>query len=265
MTDLSIHRMIKYTSDMKKLEREGRLLILPCKKGDTFWEIQNGVAYPRIAHTLQHCVYVLERLGKTTFLTQEEANSKIKGVKEMERVAKFYKVSFEQFLKDWMDTFYPDRNEESLDDLHGITLKEVIRDIYEDILLPKRATKGSAGYDFHIPSDITIPANGCVKIPTGIRCEMKEGWVLKAYPRSGHGFKTGVHLANTVGIIDEDYFHSDNEGHIQIKLVNDSLLSKDLKLKEGDAFCQGIFIPFGITIDDNATAKRNGGFGSTTK
>ena len=82
-----------------------------------------------------------------------------------------------------------------------------------------------------------------------------------------HGFKFGIHLANTGGIIDEDYYGSDNEGHIFIKLVNDSVLStaKPMEIKKGDAFCQGIFVPFGITVDDDATEIRNGGFGSTGK
>lgn len=180
----------------------------------------------------------------------------------MNRIAKFEKVSYEQFKKDWLDTFDPHFNE-----LDEEVVETIIRQIYNDIKLPKRATSGSAGYDFFCPKNIEIAMNGVVKIPTGIRCKMENGWVLKAYPRSGHGFKFGVHLANTVGIIDEDYYGSDNEGHIFIKLVNDSVLStaKPMTIKKGDAFCQGIFVPFGITVDDEATEVRNGGFGSTSR
>lgn len=180
----------------------------------------------------------------------------------MNRIAKFEKVSYEQFKKDWLDTFANKFNE--IDDE---TIEVIIRQIYNDIKLPKRATSGSAGYDFFCPSNITVAMNGTAKIPTGIRCKMDSGWVLKGYPRSGHGFKFGVHLANTVGIIDEDYYGSDNEGHIFIKLVNDSVLStaKPMEIKKGDAFCQGIFVPFGITVDDEATEVRNGGFGSTSR
>ena len=180
----------------------------------------------------------------------------------MNRIAKFEKVSYEQFKKDWLDTFAAKFNE--LDDE---TIEVIIRQIYNDIKLPKRATSGSAGYDFFCPSNIAVAMNGTMKIPTGIRCKMDSGWVLKAYPRSGHGFKFGIHLANTVGIIDEDYYGSDNEGHIFIKLVNDSVLStaKPVEIKNGDAFCQGIFVPFGITVDDEATEVRNGGFGSTSR
>ena len=194
----------------------------------------------------------------------------------MERVAKFYKVSLEQFKKDFEDVFEDAQIWEYLctcglipfhfNKPDGCEINEAIQKIYNRIQLPQRATNGSAGYDFYLPFDVSILKNDAVKIPTGIRCEMKNGWVLKIYPRSGHGFKHGIHLANTVGIIDSDYFDSNNEGHIMVKLVNDSILNTNgLQLKAGTAFCQGIFLPFGITTDDECDAKRNGGFGSTDK
>ena len=180
----------------------------------------------------------------------------------MYRIAKFEKVSYEQFKKDWIDTFVNKFNE-----IDEEMIESIIRKIYDSIKLPKRATFGSAGYDFFCPNNIAVEMNGTVKIPTGIRCKMDSGWVLKCYPRSGHGFKFGIHLANTVGIIDEDYYGSDNEGHIFIKLVNDSVLgaTKPIEIKTGDAFCQGIFVPFGITVDDEVNVIRNGGFGSTSR
>ena len=104
-----------------------------------------------------------------------------------------------------------------------------------------------------------------VKIPTGIRAEIADGWLLAVFPRSGLGFKYRLQLDNTVGIIDSDYFYSDNEGHIFIKITNDSKSDKVVSLSEGMAFAQGIFLPFGITVDDDVTATRNGGFGSTDK
>ena len=103
-----------------------------------------------------------------------------------------------------------------------------------------------------------------VKIPTGIRVEMEEGWVLKLYPRSGLGFKFRLQLNNTVGIIDSDYFYSDNEGHIFAKLTNDSKEGKVVCIEKGTGFMQGIFVEYGITVDDDAVELRNGGFGSTT-
>lgn len=178
----------------------------------------------------------------------------------MNRIAKFEKVSYEQFKKDCLDTF-PVWKEE----VHIDYVNKLIQDIYNNIKLPKRATSGSAGYDFYIPYSLEIGVDENIKIPTGIRCKIEDGWVLKAYPRSGHGFKYGVHLSNTVGIIDADFYDSDNEGHIFIKLINDSKIAKPIKLNKGDAFCQGIFVPFGITIDDDVTEIRNGGFGSTDK
>lgn len=175
-------------------------------------------------------------------------------------VAKFEKVSFGQFKKDWLNTFPEWKDEADID-----YMDKVIWNVWQSIKLPERATKMSAGYDFYMPCDLMIKAGEARTIPTGIRCIMAEGWVLQMYPRSGMGFKNGVHLANTVGIIDGDYYGSSNEGHIFIKLINDSALSKDLLLEEGKAFCQGIFLPFGITDNDNATGIRDGGFGSTSK
>ena len=168
------------------------------------------------------------------------------------RIAKFEKVSFEQFEEGYLDAIGQDSD-------------EVIRSIYDALKLPKRATKGSAGYDFYAPRAITLKPGETAKIPTGIRAKMEENWVLQCYPRSGLGFKFRLQLNNTVGIIDSDYYGSDNEGHIQIKLTNDSREGKRLEVKEGTGFAQGIFLEYGITVDDETTEERNGGFGSTTR
>ncbi len=168
----------------------------------------------------------------------------------MKRIAKFHKVSFEQFAEGFAD--------------YSKDL-EVVRKIYDSIKLPKRATKGSAGYDFFAPVGIVLAPGETMKVPTGIRCEMEYDWVLKLYPRSGLGFKYRLQLNNTVGIIDADYFYSDNEGHIFAKITNDSNEGKTVEIPAGTGFIQGIFLEYGITVDDDATEIRNGGFGSTTK
>ena len=170
----------------------------------------------------------------------------------MERIAKFHKVSKERFVADWMDTF------------EGVSADEAEK-IYEGIRLPRRATAGSAGYDFFAPFAFTLAPGETIKIPTGIRAEMKEDWVLQIYPRSGLGFKYRLQMNNTVGIIDSDYFFSDNEGHIFMKITNDSNEGKTVEVPAGTGFAQGIFMQYGVTIDDDATEVRNGGFGSTTK
>lgn len=169
----------------------------------------------------------------------------------MQRIAKFHKVSREQFEKDWIDTFGPDEDAN-------------IQAIYESIGLPKRATAGSAGYDFYAPIRLVLRPGETMKVPTGIRAEMAVEWVLKCYPRSGLGFKYRLQLNNTVGIIDSDYFYSDNEGHIFSKITNDTKEDKTVDIGQGEGFMQGIFMEYGITIDDDATETRNGGFGSTT-
>lgn len=134
---------------------------------------------------------------------------------------------------------------------------------YDDIKLPKRATAGSAGYDFFTLESFSLKPGESKKIYTGIRCHMPKDLVLLLYPRSGHGFKYKIQLANTVGVIDSDYYNSDNEGHIIIKIFNDNRENKTLNISKGDAIAQGIFVKYYTTIDDNTTAERNGGFGST--
>lgn len=133
---------------------------------------------------------------------------------------------------------------------------------YDEIKLPHRATVGSAGYDFYSPITFTLEPHETIKFPTGIRCKIDDGYVLSIYPRSGLGFKYRLRLDNTVGIIDSDYYNSDNEGHIFAKITNEG--DKYITINKGDAFCQGIFTPYYITYDDNTDGIRNGGFGSTS-
>lgn len=170
----------------------------------------------------------------------------------MKRIAKFHKVSLDRFVQDWQDTF-------------GTHKLADIESIYEKIQLPQRATSGSAGYDFYSPLTFSLAPLESIKIPTGIRVSMEENWVLKCYPRSGLGFKFRLQLNNTVGIIDADYFYSDNQGHIFSKITNDSKESKTIQIEVGTGFMQGIFVEYGITEDDDAKTIRNGGFGSTSK
>lgn len=157
----------------------------------------------------------------------------------MKRIAQFEKVSLLEYLKE------------------GTELE------YNDISLPKRATSGSAGYDFFSPKAFTLSPNETIKIPTGIRVKIEDGWVLKIYPRSSLGFKYRLTLNNTVGIIDSDYYFADNQGHIFIKMTNCG--NTPLSIEKGKAFAQGIFIEYGITYDDDTETERKGGLGSTDK
>lgn len=170
----------------------------------------------------------------------------------MERVAHFEKVSVERFVADFTDTFAEYTKEQAIE-------------IYNNIPLPRRATSKSAGYDIFIPVTITLKPGETVKIPTGIRIKMRDDYVFMVFPRSGLGFKYRLQLNNTVGIIDADYYDSDNEGHLFIKLTNDSNENKTVTMERFTAFAQGIFMQYGITEDDDVTTLRNGGLGSTTK
>ncbi len=169
----------------------------------------------------------------------------------MNKIAKFYKVSEERFVSDFTKEF-------------NVSNEEAIK-IYNEIKLPKRATKGSAGYDFFTPISFNLRPNEEIKIPTGIRVSIREDWVLCLFPRSSWGFKFRLQVNNTVGIIDSDYYFSDNEGHIFIKLTNDTKENKEFTINKGDGIVQGIFMQYGIVEDDDVNEVRNGGFGSTTK
>ena len=145
-------------------------------------------------------------------------------------VARFEKVSKEQFHKDLKDLFNTEEN------------------LYDNIKITSRATKGSAGYDFVSPVDFILKPNEMIKVPSGIRCKIDEGYVLEIYPRSSLGFKYQTMLANTVGIIDSDYYKALNEGHIIIALMN--MGTKDLVIKAGDRFAQGLFKRFYLAEEE---------------
>lgn len=162
----------------------------------------------------------------------------------MEAIAHFEKVSLEEFAKAYRVT--PD--------------DPYIRKIYDEIKLPTRATDGSAGYDFYAPREYIFMRGEPCTIITGVRCRIDPGWVLTLFPRSGLGFKYGFRLMNSVGIIDSDYYNADNEGHIMVRAY---VTEKSIEIKDGERFCQGIFLPYGIADNDTALSKRTGGFGST--
>lgn len=155
---------------------------------------------------------------------------------------KFEKISFEQFQKDVKDDL----------------------DLYNHYSVPKRSTKESAGYDFESLFDFTLHPGEVQKFPLGIKVSMNTGEMLMILGRSSMGFKYNVRLTNQVGIVDKDYYNNEtNEGHLFISLQNHG--DKDWKVKKGDAICQGIFVPYFITDDDEASNLRIGGIGSTSK
>lgn len=172
--------------------------------------------------------------------------------KNLERIAKFKKVSFEQFKDDLMNTFESYREFKMLGDVNGI---------YDNIKLPTRSTSHSAGYDISIPYGIELEPGETIKIPTGIRCYMDNNYVMLVYVRSSVGIKKRCVLLNGTGVIDSDYYNADNEGHMFIALKNDG--DKPVTFEAGDRICQAVFVPFGITVDDNADGVRTGGIGST--
>lgn len=159
-------------------------------------------------------------------------------------IARFMHVSSRRFCADWQDAF------------GDVAVPELPP-------LPRRATVGSAGYDFFSPRAFSLTPGACIRIPTGVRARIDDGWVLMLFPRSGLGFKYRLQLNNTVGVIDADYFNARNEGHIFIKLTNAG--DRPVSVAEGEAFAQGVFLPFGLTEDDDTRGERTGGIGSTGK
>ena len=157
-------------------------------------------------------------------------------------VARFMHVSSQRFCADWRVVFADAA-------------------IPEPPPLPHRATAGSAGYDFFSPLAFSLAPGESLRIPTGVRACIDDGWVLMLFPRSGLGFKYRLQLNNTVGIVDADYFGARNEGHIFIKLFNAG--DRAISVEAGEAFAQGVLLPFGLTDDDDACGERTGGFGST--
>ncbi len=164
----------------------------------------------------------------------------------------------------------------------------------KNISLPKRATKGSAGYDIESAEDITIPsiwksffkmlfkyfssddaewesfreliakAMKPTLISTGLKAYMQNGEVLKLFNRSSNPLKIGLILSNGVAVIDQDYYNNpDNEGHIMAQFIN--FFPFDVKIEKGIRICQGIFETYLLTDDDDANEERTGGFGSTNK
>lgn len=151
----------------------------------------------------------------------------------------------------------------SLDEFH----KEFGKDkdnFYNDLIMPKRGSKYSAGYDIVAPWDIVVKPKATEKIPTLLKVSMEDDEVVLIDVRSSLGFKHNVRLANTIAIIDKDYYNcEENEGHIFIKLYNPN--TYNIFFNAGDRIAQAIFTKYLITDDDMANEDRKGGIGSTGK
>lgn len=169
-------------------------------------------------------------------------------------MVKFEKISYEQFLKDYTAVY-------------GTEIPEdCIKEMYNNLKLPKRATTGSAGYDFFSPFEFLLEEpNAEIIIPTGIRAIMDNDKVLMIYPRSGLGTKHYMRLSNSTGVIDSDYAGAENEGHIYIKYRLENHNPDNVRIAAGEAIAQGVFVYFIKTDDDDANGVRIGGFGSTDK
>lgn len=189
-------------------------------------------------------MFIYSATRKKTAPKKEIYNNKEwRNVMENVRIRGFEKISKEQFEKDFKE----------------------FNVNYEDIKMPKRATRWSAGYDIFTPVKIELEPGQDIKIPTGLRVYMRPIEYLAALPRSGQGFKYYLRLANTEGVIDADYRFSDNEGHFYVKIRNEG--NKKIVIDKGVGVCQVIFKKYLLADGDSTDYGdiRNGGFGSSTK
>ena len=141
---------------------------------------------------------------------------------------------------------------------------------FEDkgINLPVRKTKYSAGYDVEAAEDCIIPSfkKGMkpTLVKTGIKAYMQDDEVLILANRSSNPSKKGLILANSIGVIDKDYYgNPDNDGHIMFAFYNEK--EEDIEIKKGDNIGQAIFQKYYVIDNDDAEGERTGGFGSTNK
>lgn len=193
----------------------------------------------------------------------------------------FEKVSKDQYIKDWCRLYGSDSQD-----------KTVIGKIWDDIKLPQPSTFEAAGFDFFIPFSVDLVKGDSIVIPTGIRCKMKKNTCLLFLPRSSSGFNYHLTIANTVPLIDGDYYYTDNEGHIMIKLIfggfenaplialaherdsdaflhvaKDMTTPRELVMNKGDKFVQGLATKYyhSKSTDKSKVKVRKGGIGSTGK
>ena len=150
--------------------------------------------------------------------------------------------------------------------LRGFEIAKGFED--KEINLPIRKTKYSAGYDIEAAEDTVVPSfkkgMNPTLIKTGLKAYMQDDEVLFLYNRSSNPKKKGLILANSVGVIDKDYYGNlDNDGHIMFAFYN--IKDEDITIKKGEAIGQGVFQKYLVTDDDDAKGERMGGFGSTSK
>jgi dUTP pyrophosphatase len=138
---------------------------------------------------------------------------------------------------------------------------------YKDhgVIIPKRATDSSAGYDLASIEDIMIEPGEIRMIPTGLKVMMPKTEALFIFARSSLSIKKGLIMSNSVGVVDADYYgNPDNEGHLMVSLMN--VRNESVQIKKGERVAQGIFLKYEKTTDDETNGNvRLGGFGSSGK
>lgn len=243
----AIHRVFTYTPEMVDWDKT--------------YEIQE---FEQVA--TYECGQMLANEDSSIITEQNLINQEFTGVDQMKDFREPFDLGIE------LDPNYPPKTrgfekvslEEFTEALRGTTYEKATQYIYDNIKLPKRGTKHSAGYDIFSPFAFFLEPNEVIKIPTGIKAYMQHDEMIAGYPRSSKGFKFFMRLANTVAIGDSDYHDNvKNEGHYFIKIRNEG--KETMKIEMGEAFAQFIFQKYLITDDDSFDEgeERTGGIGST--
>lgn len=194
----------------------------------------------------------MEHLKKEAEQAIQEAIAKQSQIAQSKQtVAKFEKVSYPQFEKDWIKCFG------LTDDIDKIGI--MYR--YEQIQLPKRKTVHSVGYDIQTPNGISLKPHQSVIIPTGLRVNINKGYWMGMIVRSSLGFKKQTMLSNNLACVESDYYFADNEGHLMVSLIN--LGESPIHIDSWDAIAQAIFFQQLYAEEDEVTEIRTGGIGST--
>lgn len=238
------------------------------REGDTYWDPDTGYIYNLqgeiIARDAVYRPVEKPRINFEDYDIKEEYNPEeytykgptyVYADNKTPTVDNFYTPD-----STWLDSI----TSISSEPIEGKNKFEYLSWSFREFDLPTRATKGSAGYDFHSPKDVIIQPGETVEFSLEVKVRVKLGQFLMIVPRSSLGFKGNNHVAltNTTGIIDSDYYNNpDNEGEIKVKLHNFG--SDVFVINKNDKIVQGIFVNFDVTDDDEVNKERLGGLGST--
>lgn len=211
---------------MESLVEESNELLSKFDLSDVFVPYKGG--YPKLVH-----------LGEGNIALQRE-----------DKRVDASEMNFKEFFEKWNSVVQRNRG------------FEIVKNAPADTILPRRTTKGSAGYDFYAPCDIMLVPHSCSKLVfLNVKAYMQPDEKLQMYIRSSLAVKSNITL-ETSGLIDSDYYSNpDNDGNIGVKFRNNG--DEPIVITKGTRCCQGVFGKYLIADGDDVNETRQGGYGST--